>query len=50
MSTAPATSTAGTSRSVTKAVYAHEVSEGVGATVRRSIGTRELRNLTPFLM
>ncbi|OWT40662.1 pirin [Cryptococcus neoformans Bt1] len=50
MSTASATSTAGTSRSVTKAVYAHEVSEGVGATVRRSIGTRELRNLTPFLM
>lgn len=51
MSTTAATSTAtGASRSITKSVYAHEVSEGAGATVRRSIGTRELRNLTPFLM
>ncbi|WWC85769.1 uncharacterized protein L201_000635 [Kwoniella dendrophila CBS 6074] len=38
------------SRSVIKAVYANEVSEGVGARVRRSIGSRELRNLSPFLM
>jgi len=38
------------SRSVTKAVYAQETPEGVGATVRRSIGTPALRNLSPFLM
>ena len=38
------------SRSVIKSVYADEVSEGVGAKVRRSIGTRELRHLSPFLM
>ncbi|KAF2099906.1 hypothetical protein NA57DRAFT_38255 [Rhizodiscina lignyota] len=34
-------------RSVVKAI---EQSEGVGARVRRSIGTPKLRNLTPFLM
>ncbi|KAK6905164.1 pirin [Kwoniella mangroviensis CBS 8886] len=38
------------SRSVVKTVYANEVSEGVGAKVRRSIGSPELRNLSPFLM
>ncbi|WRT63677.1 uncharacterized protein IL334_000600 [Kwoniella shivajii] len=38
------------SRSVIKAVYANEVSEGVGARVRRSIGSSELRKLSPFLM
>nr|XP_031863610.1 uncharacterized protein CI109_000862 [Kwoniella shandongensis]KAA5530682.1 hypothetical protein CI109_000862 [Kwoniella shandongensis] len=54
---AKATATAGfgpgvgeTSRAVMKSVYAYEVSEGVGARVRRSIGSPELRNLTPFLM
>ncbi|KAJ7644649.1 RmlC-like cupin domain-containing protein [Roridomyces roridus] len=37
-------------RSVTKKVLAVETPEGVGAIVRRSIGTAGLRNLTPFLM
>jgi hypothetical protein len=37
-------------RSVIKAVYAQETPEGVGAIVRRSIGTPALRNLSPFLM
>src|SRR5580704_2538195 len=39
-----------TSRAVTKVVKAIEQSEGVGARVRRTIGTRSLRNLSPFLM
>lgn len=38
------------SRNVIKKVLAIERAEGVGARVRRSIGTRELRNLSPFLM
>jgi len=38
------------SRSVTKKVFAVEQSEGAGARVRRSIGSMNLRNLTPFLM
>ena len=38
------------SRSVFKSVYAVEQSEGVGARVRRSIGSMALRNLSPFLM
>ncbi|CAG7845894.1 Pirin-like protein [Serendipita indica DSM 11827] len=38
------------SRSIVKKVYAAETSEGVGATVRRSIGSMSLRNLSPFLM
>lgn len=38
------------SRTVTKVVKAIEQSEGVGARVRRTIGTRQLRNLSPFLM
>jgi hypothetical protein len=37
-------------RSVVKSVLAIETKEGVGAVVRRSIGTTVLRNLTPFLM
>lgn len=37
-------------RTPTKTVYAQETPEGVGATVRRSIGTYALRNLSPFLM
>src|SRR5436305_341977 len=39
-----------TSRTVAKIVKAIEQSEGVGARVRRTIGTRSLRNLSPFLM
>jgi hypothetical protein len=38
------------SRSIVKQVLAVEQSEGVGARVRRSIGSMNLRNLTPFLM
>jgi redox-sensitive bicupin YhaK (pirin superfamily) len=37
-------------RTPAKVVYARETPEGVGATVRRSIGTPALRNLSPFLM
>lgn len=37
-------------RSVTKKVLAIKTPEGVGAMVRRSIGSAGLRNLTPFLM
>lgn len=39
-----------TSRHPTKVVYAQKTPEGVGATVRRSIGSPSLRNLSPFLM
>ncbi|WVO14816.1 hypothetical protein L204_102455 [Cryptococcus depauperatus] len=51
-SMATSTSSAGAeaTRNVSKSVFAHETSEGAGARVRRSIGTKELRNLTPFLM
>ncbi|GAA6015497.1 hypothetical protein JCM11491_004372 [Sporobolomyces phaffii] len=38
------------SRSVLKSVLARETPEGAGAVVRRSIGTAQLRNFTPFLM
>ncbi|KAH9996895.1 RmlC-like cupin domain-containing protein [Russula vinacea] len=38
------------SRSVIKKVLSQETSEGAGALVRRSIGSAQLRNLTPFLM
>jgi len=38
------------SRSVVRKVLAVETPEGVGARVRRSIGTPSLRNLSPFLM
>jgi len=38
------------SREVVKKVYAIETPEGDGATVRRSIGTPQLRNFSPFLM
>ena len=37
-------------RAVTQAILARAQSEGVGATVRRSIGTAQLQNLDPFLM
>ncbi|KAI0646949.1 RmlC-like cupin domain-containing protein [Trametes meyenii] len=39
-----------TSRKVVKKVLAVETDEGAGAKVRRSIGSPNLRNLTPFLM
>lgn len=39
-----------TTRTVEKAVLAVEQAEGVGARVRRSIGSSHLRNLNPFLM
>lgn len=38
------------SRSVAKKVLSVETPEGAGALVRRSIGTANLKNLTPFLM
>ncbi|KAI3610612.1 pirin domain-containing protein [Moniliophthora roreri] len=38
------------SRSVVKKVLAVETPEGAGALVRRSIGSMNLRNLSPFLM
>ncbi|KAH7930828.1 hypothetical protein BV22DRAFT_1054101 [Leucogyrophana mollusca] len=41
---------ASVSRSVVKKVLAVETAEGAGALVRRSIGSMNLRNLTPFLM
>ncbi|EJT47759.1 hypothetical protein A1Q1_03334 [Trichosporon asahii var. asahii CBS 2479] len=44
------TMSAQVTRTPTKTVYAQETPEGVGATVRRSIGTYALRNLSPFLM
>ncbi|WOO84656.1 Pirin [Vanrija pseudolonga] len=42
--------TSNVTRSPAKIVYARDTPEGVGATVRRSIGTPALRNLSPFLM
>lgn len=44
------TTAAQVSRSVVKSILAIETSEGAGAMVRRSIGTSQLRNFTPFLM
>jgi hypothetical protein len=38
------------SRAIRKAFLAIEQSEGAGARVRRSIGTPQLRNFSPFLM
>ena len=37
-------------RTIRQRVTAHEVTEGAGVTVHRSIGTPALRNLDPFLM
>ncbi|GAB5587844.1 RNA pol II transcription cofactor [Umbelopsis nana] len=37
-------------RKIAQSVLSKEQAEGVGAKVRRSIGTRTLRNLDPFLM
>ncbi|KAI0831197.1 RmlC-like cupin domain-containing protein [Trametes gibbosa] len=39
-----------TSRNVVKKVLSVETNEGAGAKVRRSIGSTQLKNLTPFLM
>jgi redox-sensitive bicupin YhaK (pirin superfamily) len=39
-----------TTRNIRQRVPAHEVTEGAGVTVHRSIGTPALRNLDPFLM
>lgn len=39
-----------TPRRIQKAFLANEQSEGVGARVRRSIGTAAVRNFSPFLM
>lgn len=39
-----------TVRTIQQRVSAHEVTEGAGVTVHRSIGTPALRNLDPFLM
>jgi len=39
-----------TPRKISKVFEATEQAEGAGARVRRSIGTPELRNFTPFLM
>ena len=50
MSTAAASAVQQTSRTVIKSVLAVAQSEGVGATVKRSIGSAKLRNLSPFLM
>ncbi|EGN93236.1 hypothetical protein SERLA73DRAFT_189736 [Serpula lacrymans var. lacrymans S7.3] len=41
---------ASVSRNVVKKILAVETPEGAGALVRRSIGSMNLRNLTPFLM
>jgi quercetin 2,3-dioxygenase len=43
-------STLTTPRAIQKSFLAYEQNEGVGARVRRSIGTPKLRNFTPFLM
>jgi quercetin 2,3-dioxygenase len=37
-------------REISKSFLAREQPEGDGATVRRAIGTPQMRNLTPFLM
>ncbi|WVQ80375.1 hypothetical protein IAT38_002480 [Cryptococcus sp. DSM 104549] len=47
---APAGPAVEVTRRVEQSAYAAEVPEGVGGTVRRAIGMRGLRNLSPFLM
>lgn len=44
------TATTTTPRKVRKVFEAIDQAEGAGARVRRSVGTRELKNFTPFLM
>jgi hypothetical protein len=48
--TAPKPAGMTVSRAIRKAFLAIEQSEGAGARVRRSIGTPQLRNFSPFLM
>jgi hypothetical protein len=43
-------STSAAFRSIAKVVANREMAEGVGARVRRSIGTAEVRRLDPFLL
>uniref|UniRef100_A0ACD5WHI8 Uncharacterized protein n=1 Tax=Avena sativa TaxID=4498 RepID=A0ACD5WHI8_AVESA len=50
ISSAPATAPFENPRAVVKKLLSEAQSEGQGATVRRSIGRHELRNLDPFLM
>jgi hypothetical protein len=47
---APKSANMTVSRAIRKAFLAIEQSEGAGARVRRSIGTPQLRNFSPFLM
>uniref|UniRef100_A0ACD5WG43 Uncharacterized protein n=1 Tax=Avena sativa TaxID=4498 RepID=A0ACD5WG43_AVESA len=49
-SSSPATAPFENPRAVVKKLLSEAQSEGQGATVRRSIGRHELRNLDPFLM
>ncbi|KAI4763168.1 hypothetical protein E4T52_04766 [Aureobasidium sp. EXF-3400] len=44
------TATTTTPRKIRKVFEAIDQAEGAGARVRRSVGTRELKNFTPFLM
>jgi hypothetical protein len=44
------TATTTTPRAIRKVFEAIDQAEGAGARVRRSVGTRELKNFTPFLM
>ena len=44
------TAAAFVSRKIDKLLYSREQSEGVGARVRRTIGTENLRSFDPFLM
>lgn len=46
----PTESTMSVPRAIRKVFLAVEQAEGAGARVRRSIGTSQLRSLTPFLM
>jgi redox-sensitive bicupin YhaK (pirin superfamily) len=48
--TTPTNTTMSLSRAIRKVFLAVEQSEGAGARVRRSIGTPQLRNFSPFLM
>lgn len=44
------TLTMATPKQVSQVLFAREQDEGVGARVRRTIGSMELRNLDPFLL
>lgn len=49
-STTPKADNMTTPRGIQKAFLAREQAEGAGARVRRSIGTPQLKNFSPFLM